>query len=683
MTMPQLFNTLSYSMLYCAQYLLSKNLTDLLTSLTDEMTILTRFLNTFICDLTACNRKLTGSPQPEKSIVIQIYLQGKSMNQIANETGISKGKVHYLLADWKKKIAIPDIDGIIDFIVLVRKSNMSIQQCAQGFRMTNMLRDLGIQDDNSVYDDDNNGDIGNNQYNELSTFIENIYLNCKNLGVTPANIFSWIEDLLEFHPDTNSTDVNNSSSSSSLIDNDDNMFYKKPITPDSLQAENKTSYKTKSNLDNNYNSSIKLKDDSQGQNKIPFTSEISHYISQKKKEYKKLENYKKELEKNIKIEESKIKKIEFELEQLKQDKKYVVTFIDWFYDLKRKLLENYDIKIENDIQGFSQLINDFKEHGYNAAEIIKEYLRSLSIKLEIKTYDANIRSLQNQINDLTNSLAHWESQVNQHKQAIDIHHQLEVMGFGFKAIKQLWNTILEISDANKIPYDEAVSKFFKDVEEQYDTKLGFESKVQEKKNEILILKNQLNTDRLALQSTPYIVPSLQNLFQNGVTEEDIINMNYLVTKLAKNSFPLNLQNNNGDNTPITKDTNDNNLIINNKKFDRTKVWKSFIIQLEKLQDITIEIKKHMEFHNKIQKEVDELNKQKQEISIQCQIAITLINTIKNKISYIKGFMDHYKDFHDKTTLPSRYSSVPVFIIVNKITGKEKEDDDDDDKNKEG
>ena len=146
------------------------------------------------------------------------------MNQIVNETGISKGKVHYIINDWKNKIAIPDIDGIIDFTVLVRKSNMSIQQCAQGFRMTNMLRDLGIQDDNAVYVyDDNsnsnsNGDIGNNQYNELSTFIENIYLNCKNLGVTPANIFSWIKDLLDFHSDTNSTDVNNSSS---LIDNDD------------------------------------------------------------------------------------------------------------------------------------------------------------------------------------------------------------------------------------------------------------------------------------------------------------------------------------------------------------------------------------------------------------------------------------------------------------------------------
>jgi hypothetical protein len=98
--------------------------------------------------------------------------------------------------------------------------------------------------------------------------------------------------------------------------------------------------------------------------------------------------------------------------------------------------------------------------------------------------------------------------------------------------------------------------------------------------------------------------------------------------------------------------------------------------LEKLQDITIEIKEHMEYHNKIQKEVNDINKQKQEISIQCQIAITLINTINNKISYIKGFRDHYKYFNNKTNLPSRFSSVPVFIIVYKNTGNNDESKED-------
>ena len=54
---------------------------------------------------------LTGSkdkpPSPSsasESLVIQKYLQGQSMNQISKETSFSKGKVHYLIKDWKEGI---------------------------------------------------------------------------------------------------------------------------------------------------------------------------------------------------------------------------------------------------------------------------------------------------------------------------------------------------------------------------------------------------------------------------------------------------------------------------------------------------------------------------------------------------------------------------------------------------
>jgi hypothetical protein len=80
------------------------------------------------------------------SLVIQKNLQGKSMIQIVDETRISKGKVHYLIIDWKNKMSVSAPDEIRDFTVLVRKSNMSIEQCAQGFRMINILKNLGIQE---------------------------------------------------------------------------------------------------------------------------------------------------------------------------------------------------------------------------------------------------------------------------------------------------------------------------------------------------------------------------------------------------------------------------------------------------------------------------------------------------------------------------------------------------------
>ena len=59
--------------------------------------------------------------------------------------------------------------------------------------------------------------------------------------------------------------------------------------------------------------------------------------------------------------------------------------------MEQSLQQNYNIDIKEYIQSFSQLINDFKEKGYDANEIIQEYLKSLSVKLELKTNEDNIQ----------------------------------------------------------------------------------------------------------------------------------------------------------------------------------------------------------------------------------------------------------------------------------------------------
>jgi hypothetical protein len=69
-----------------------------------------------------------------------------------------------------------------------------------------------------------------------------------------------------------------------------------------------------------------------------------------------------------------------------------------------------------------------------------------------------------------------QDQVNQHQQTMNIYYQLEDMKLGFKELKQLRYTILEISKANKISPDKAVTKFLEDIEKEYDNKLGFETK---------------------------------------------------------------------------------------------------------------------------------------------------------------------------------------------------------------
>ena len=58
------------------------------------------------------------------------------------------------------------------------------------------------------------------------------------------------------------------------------------------------------------------------------------------------------------------------------------------------------------------------------------------------------------------------------------------MGVGFKELKSLCNIIKEIAVANQIPEKEAYNKFYADIEQQYDDKLGFELKIQNSKSEI-------------------------------------------------------------------------------------------------------------------------------------------------------------------------------------------------------
>jgi hypothetical protein len=347
-----------------------------------------------------------------------------------------------------------------------------------------------------------------------------------------------------------------------------------------------------------------------------------------------------------------------------------MTFIDWFYDLKRELWENHYIKIEDDIQNFSYLIKDFKEHGYDATEIIKEYLKSTSIKLEIKTYEANLQSLHNQSISLTKLLTDLESQVNQHKQTMNIYYQLQNMNLGLKELKQLLNTITEIKIANNIlPDTNPVSKFLEDIEKDYDNILGFEAKVKEKRNEIVELKKELNNTRQILWFTPLIGPSLSNLFQKGISEQDIIGINQLVEICTSNT---NFSNSSigPQNEGSIKDTNKVNEITN-----RSEYWKLLTGELKKYVDIKVAIKEQQESLGKLQKEVNHLDEQKQEISNYLQITTSFINAIDNKIFYYKGFMDQFnKDLNYKINISSRLSS-PIFIICNSSEkGKDKDVD---------
>jgi hypothetical protein len=144
----------------------------------------------------------------------------------------------------------------------------------------------------------------------------------------------------------------------------------------------------------------------------------------------------------------------------------------------------------------------------------------------------SVRMLQNESNYLGQKCSSLENMVNSHEQIISIFKELEAMGFGLEELKLLSNTINEITVANNMPLYEAQQKFFKDIKEQYDNKLGFESKVQNLKTEVNTLTQEKKRLHEELLAQPLIGPILFGLFQIGVNEQDIINMAYIFQRHA-------------------------------------------------------------------------------------------------------------------------------------------------------
>src|SRR4051794_16549707 len=135
-----------------------------------------------------------------KSLAIQGFLSGKSRDQIAKETGVSTGKISYIINDWKRGISIPNIEEIRSFVITVKKSGISMAQCTVGYRMSQLLKNLGIVDDkygvittNEEFGIDNNSNRITSL--EVSSFVQDIYENCKKSGISPSIILSWIIDL--------------------------------------------------------------------------------------------------------------------------------------------------------------------------------------------------------------------------------------------------------------------------------------------------------------------------------------------------------------------------------------------------------------------------------------------------------------------------------------------------------
>ena len=91
------------------------------------------------------------SNQSIRSLVIQGYLNGKTRDQIATDVGISGGKVSGIIKEWASEIGKPNVEYVRDFAVILNKSGISAKDCAEGYRVVKLMKNIHVNGETDGY----------------------------------------------------------------------------------------------------------------------------------------------------------------------------------------------------------------------------------------------------------------------------------------------------------------------------------------------------------------------------------------------------------------------------------------------------------------------------------------------------------------------------------------------------
>jgi hypothetical protein len=283
-------------------------------------------------------------------------------------------------------------------------------------------------------------------------------------------------------------------------------------------------------------------------------SEIPNYIKQKTVEKEKMEEEMEALEKQISTLVQEKSDAQVSIAAATQDKEITLEELKWYSDFKGEM-EKYGIPV-NDVSYLSAIVNGIRHYGYDVDKVLEQFRDLNSLTMQLKVLQESVLALETKINILKQQHTFLEFSVNSHGQSISAYKELEIMGFGLKELRRLYHTVSEIADANSVDPMHAISKFFKDVEEQYDNLLGFEPKVALLRTEVNQLNLQRNRLRSEILSLPFVGSTLIKLIQNGVKDKDIIQ----IAELFENYRNCTGTGTTSDDTLGTNDTNIQTLI---------------------------------------------------------------------------------------------------------------------------
>ena len=232
-----------------------------------------------------------------------------------------------------------------------------------------------------------------------------------------------------------------------------------------------------------------------------------------------------------------VERLENELKRLREEKtnaqeerdealersKMTSSAIDNFIQLKM-LLSKFGLSFEESkVPKLVKVLHELQYNGYEPITITEKLSSIESLQIREDKLQISITKKEEKLRKDTEECAKCEEKLDSHRMSFGLYGELERNGIGLKELGLLRNTVYEISAChnNLGPYF-AFKKLIRDIEGQYDKKLGFEGRIANMNEQLQKYQQELRHISLEYAKKKNVLDTLTELMEYGVTQENIV-----------------------------------------------------------------------------------------------------------------------------------------------------------------
>ena len=237
---------------------------------------------------------------------------------------------------------------------------------------------------------------------------------------------------------------------------------------------------------------------------------------------------------NTSLEEER-RQLKNQLDQEVREKDATLETLKWYDDTK-KTLKEYGVAVEA-LDSLSVLLSNVSEKSYDPDDIIEFYSTTRDLEEHKRALGKNVSALTSEETDLQERNNNLQEIIKNNQDVVESINEINSLEISVENLGEILQKVTEISSRHGMNKKEALERFFSDIKEQYEPKLGYQNelnRLQARKSRLSEENTDLKAD-LDLLEKRYtekkgVLDRLVSLNVRGVTNEDLIHWDEILAE---------------------------------------------------------------------------------------------------------------------------------------------------------